>query len=68
MPVRHRLLEETRRLREALKVARKGEQRADKFESDLAKSEVRGAGIRLCYICYLCAWNKVFWFFHVANP
>ncbi|CAN0060334.1 unnamed protein product, partial [Ectocarpus sp. 12 AP-2014] len=34
-----RLLEETGRLRDALKVARKGEERANRYETELAKSE-----------------------------
>lgn len=37
---RRRLLEETQRLRKALKAARKGEERAEQCETDLAKSEV----------------------------
>ncbi|CAM9655706.1 unnamed protein product [Scytosiphon promiscuus] len=37
----HRLLEETERLRAALKIARKGEERAKRCESDLANSEIR---------------------------
>ncbi|CAM9419477.1 unnamed protein product [Ectocarpus sp. 4 AP-2014] len=37
----HRLLEETGRLRDALKVARKGEERANRCETELAKSEAR---------------------------
>ncbi|CAB1119881.1 unnamed protein product [Ectocarpus sp. CCAP 1310/34] len=36
-----RLLEETGRLRDALKVARKGEERANRCETELAKSEAR---------------------------
>lgn len=35
-----RLLEETQRLREVLKVARKGLERTERCENDLAKSEV----------------------------
>ncbi|CAN0232211.1 unnamed protein product, partial [Ectocarpus sp. 8 AP-2014] len=37
----HRLLEETGRLRDALKVARKGKERANRCETELAKSEAR---------------------------
>ncbi|CBJ30086.1 hypothetical protein Esi_0173_0036 [Ectocarpus siliculosus] len=37
----HRLLEETGRLRDSLKVARKGEERANRCETELAKSETR---------------------------
>lgn len=38
---RQRLLEENQRLRKALKVARKGEERLEQCENDLAKRKVR---------------------------
>ena len=50
---RRRLLEETGRLRKALQLARKGEERADGLENDLAESEVRCASSRNAARCAL---------------